>query len=103
MTYELKPGEEVRRDKLYGWTSRGPRGIMTHKPTLTETYLSEVITYGGFPVTRATAYELAFRLLGCSHDAGWFAFAPHIRTLPGVEPMTREEVEAEMEKAKKNR
>ena len=76
---------------------------MPRKPTLADRFLSEVILYGCFPVTRATAYALALDATGDERAADCFAFAPGLRALPGETPMTREEVDAEMEKIENNR
>lgn len=71
---------------------------MPRAQNLAESYLSEVVNYGGFPVTRATAYELACQDLGTTKGADWFAFASSVQVLPGAEPLTAAQVREWIEK-----
>lgn len=75
---------------------------MPRTQNLASRYLAEVISYGGFPVTRATAHELARQALGTAKGADWFAFGPGVQEWFGVAPMTADEVRAEMEKIENN-
>lgn len=64
---------------------------MARKLPLTDLLLSEVINYGGLPVSRATAHALAFAATGSKQAADMFAFGPRTRALLNVLPMTLDE------------
>lgn len=69
---------------------------MPRKPNLTDALFAEVINYGGFPVTRATAYKLCLETTECRRTADMFAFRPNTRCLPDCEPLSYAEVLADM-------
>ncbi len=57
-------------------------------------FLAETINYGGLPVTRATAYALAFEATGSKRAAEVFAYlARSIEAAPMSEAEAREMME----------
>jgi hypothetical protein len=54
--------------------------------------MNEVIRYGGLPVRRYDVYRDALARTGNDQAAQRFAFLP--RAIEGVEPISREELEA---------
>lgn len=64
---------------------------MARKQNVTDQFMAEVVSYGGLPVTRATAHALAMETTGDRQAADWFAFGRQVRRLPDALPLTAAE------------